>query len=260
MRSQYKIVLIGAGNVATHLGKQFIKSGHHILQVYSRTEASAQILSKKLKCPFTTDIKKVTKGADLYILAIKDDALEQVAKNISFNNNSLLVHLSGSTSMNVLKKASDNYGVFYPVQTFSKNKTISFKNIPLCIEANNQTSEKILFALATSISNKVYEVDSKKRKILHLAAVFASNFSNHMYHIAENILQKEQLDLDILKPLISETAAKIKTQSPRIMQTGPAIREDKKIISEHIELLKDNKDFQEIYKLLTENIIKNKNK
>lgn len=255
--SQYKIVFIGAGNVATHLGKHFIKSGHIILQVYSRTEASAQSLSKKLKCSFTTDIKKITKGADIYILALKDDVIEQVVKNISFNN-SLLVHLSGSTSINVLKKTSANYGVFYPVQTFSKNKAISFKNIPLCIEANNQNSEKIIFALASSISDKVYKIDSGKRKILHLAAVFASNFSNHMYHIAENILKKEQLDLDILKPLISETAEKIKTQSPKVMQTGPAVREDKKVISEHLELLKDNKDFEKIYKLLTKSIIKNK--
>jgi len=153
-------------------------------------------------------------------------------------------------------KSENNCGVFYPLQTFSKNQKINFKDVPICIEANNKKTLNILSNLAKSVSNNIYFTNSEQRKSLHLAAVFACNFTNHLYSISENILKKENIDFEILKPLIIETANKIKNHSPLEMQTGPAIRNDKEIIKEHLKLLKRNKTEQNIYKLLTENIIK----
>jgi predicted short-subunit dehydrogenase-like oxidoreductase (DUF2520 family) len=248
------IVLIGAGNVATNLALALYNEGYLISQVYSRTKTSAEILAKKINAKAVTDLKKLNTAAAIYIIALKDDAIEDVAKKIHLTDK-IVVHTSGTVSLNVLKGASENYGVFYPLQTFSKGRILDFKKIPICIEANNKATATSLTYFAKSISNEVQKINSEHRKTIHLAAVFACNFSNHMYTIAENILVKNKLSLDLLKPLIEETAEKIKNNSPAKMQTGPAVRGDKKTIKAHLKLLSGQKDKKQLYDLLSKSII-----
>jgi predicted short-subunit dehydrogenase-like oxidoreductase (DUF2520 family) len=256
MSTPIKITLIGAGNVATQLGLALYKEGYFISQVYSKTSRSASALSKKIKAEAITDLKKLKQDSSIYIIAVKDDAIAEIVKKLK-QQDQIVVHTSGSIPMNILKETSKNHGVLYPLQTFSKGKNINFREVPICIEGNNSSTTKTLEYFAKSISSNVKKVNSEQRKTIHLAAVFACNFSNHMYTIAERILQKNKLSLDLLKPLIEETATKIKNNSPVKMQTGPAIRGDKKIIEEHLKMLSDKK-LKEIYKLMSESIINSK--
>jgi predicted short-subunit dehydrogenase-like oxidoreductase (DUF2520 family) len=246
------IILIGAGNVATQLGIALHDAGYRISQVYSRSKSSATLLSKKLKASPVTDLKKLDTDAAIYIIAVKDDAIESIAKQLKLKDK-ILVHTSGSVSMDVLKKASKNYGVFYPLQTFTKNKKVDFKSVPVCIEGNNKATATTLQYFAKSISSNVQIINSEHRKVIHLAAVFACNFSNHMYAIADEILKKNKLSLDILKPLIAETADKIKDTSPVKAQTGPAVRGDKKTMEKHLKMLGDKK-LKEMYKIISKSI------
>ncbi len=256
----HKIVLIGAGNVATQLGLALKKAQHNILQVVSLHPSSAEELATKLKSKFTTHPEKINLSADIYIIAVNDKAISKVVKYLK-TENKIIVHTSGATDMNVLRKASDNYGVFYPLQTFSKNRTIDFSNVPIILEASNEKTFDTLQQLGNSISkNDVKGANSKKRKAIHLAAVFANNFTNHMFAIAESILSEHAEGIDLLIPLIKETSAKIEERSPVFMQTGPAIRGDKKTMKAHLKLLTENRDYQKIYELLSKSIIKSKQK
>lgn len=257
MESPIKISIIGSGNLATQLGLALHKEGYLISQVFSRNKKNAEILSKKLKAKAVVDLKKLSTDSSIYIISVKDDAIESVAKQLKLKDQ-IVVHTSGSVSMDVLKKTSKNYGVFYPLQTFSKEKQASFKTIPICIEANNNTTSTTLQYFAKSISGNVQKVNSEQRKKIHLAAVFACNFTNHMYAIAEHLLAKDKLSLDLLKPLIEETAHKIKKTKPSNAQTGPAIRNDKKTIDAHVKLLANEKDFKKIYELITKSIVTTK--
>ena len=257
MKKIYKIVLIGAGNVATNIGKAIVAANHDITQVWSKTSASANRLAKQLDAVPLTDIRKLHTDADIYILAVKDDTINSIVRKVKLNNK-LIVHTSGSVDLDVLRQSSENYGVFYPLQTFSKTSNVKFDAIPLCVEANNKNSEKKLVELAGQLSKNVHVINSEKRKILHLAAVFANNYSNHMYAIAEKILKRNKLSLEMLIPLIDETSKKIKTTSPLKIQTGPAIRGDKKIMNKHLKMLSDDKLTKDLYRLISKSIIANK--
>jgi predicted short-subunit dehydrogenase-like oxidoreductase (DUF2520 family) len=250
----YKIVIIGAGNVATQLGLALKKSKHIIVQVYSKHLSSASTLSKKLNSKSTNTLDAIDTSADIYIIAVKDDAIAEVASLLRLKNK-MVVHTSGSVDVHVLKPVSKKYGVFYPLQTFSKSKKVNFKTVPICLEANNNNTLSDLYNLASSISNNVQKINSEQRRTIHLAAVFACNFSNHLYAIASTILIEKEVSLDILKPLIEETAHKIKKNSPLEMQTGPAIRKDKKTMDNHLKMLADKKELQQLYKLLSKSII-----
>lgn len=254
MNTQTHIVLIGAGNTATQLGIALYKEGYFISQVYSRTKKSAEALAKKINSKAITDFKKLELSDAIYIIAVKDDAIQKITKQLKLKNQ-IVVHTSGTVSIEILKKCSKNFGVFYPLQTFSIEKPVDFKTVPVCIEANNKTTATTLQYFAKSISNKVFKINSDQRKIIHLAAVFACNFSNHMYAIASSILEKNKLSFDILKPLIEETANKIKMNSPDKMQTGPAIRGDKKTMNEQMKILSRDKTLKSLYNLLSKSII-----
>ena len=249
------ITLIGAGNVATHLGKALFNKGFSINQVYSHSKDNAFKLASGLNAMPCNDIKFITDESDLYIIAIKDDAIQSIVNQISFKNKTV-VHTSGSIPMDALS-GFDNYGIFYPLQTFSKEKELNLNEVPICIEANNEDTNTFLIDLAKKLSENVKEVNSEQRKKLHIAAVFACNFSNYMYTIADDILTNNNLELDILKPLIVETAKKIQDNSPSDMQTGPAKRNDEAVIKNHLEQLADSKDYQEIYQLISKLIIDN---
>ncbi len=224
------VVVIGRGNVATHLNNAFLKADDVIV---------TQINSRKLE-----NIPK----ADVTIIAVSDDAISEVSSKIK---NSFVVHTSGASDLKLLKN-SKRKGVFYMLQTFSKDKEVTFSEIPFCLEAENESDFVLLEKLAKSIGKKVYDVNSEQRKALHVAAVFVNNFTNHLYKIGNDICNEHNVPFEVLQPLINETASKIETLSPEEAQTGPAIRNDKNTIKNHLELL--NKNQQKIYKTITKSI------
>ena len=245
--------MIGAGNVATHLGIALMYKGRQVIQIYSRTENSAKQLAEKLNAGFNTDLNKISKEAEMYIISVPDDAVEKIAGILQVGNK-LIVHTSGSLSMEVLKECSENYGVLYPLQTFSKTRKVDFSHIPLCIEANTKEGLQMIRSLAADLSDAVREIDSEQRKILHLAAVFASNFPNFMYNIAGQILSDNKLDFKLLLPLIAETSKKVERMNPEEAQTGPAKRGDQKTMETHLEMLKTYPEYRKIYQLLNDAI------
>jgi len=248
-----KLAIIGAGNLATRLSIELHSRGAEIVQVYSRTVTSAIPLAKLTGSSYVTQPDEITAEADIYLISVSDTALGELLSRINFNNK-LIVHTAGSIDMEELSKYSSNYGVFYPLQTFSKYREVDFSTVPICIEANTPENENSLIQLAALLSEDIRLITSAQRKQMHLAAVFASNFANHMYAIAETILKKENLPFEIIEPLIAETAAKVKDMAPRAAQTGPANRNDKNIINEHLAMLEGNEQLQKIYALLSENI------
>ena len=247
------ICFIGAGNLATQLSKALHRKGYVVSQVYSRSFDSAKLLADKLKTKYTTSLKNIDVGADIYFVALKDSAFEEVLDQIDFNNK-LVVHCAGSLPLSVLKKYSTNIGVFYPLQTFSKNRNVDFSSIPIFIESNSVEIEKILHEVATNISNSVSVLDSEKRKSLHVSAIFANNFVNHFYTISSEILKSKDIPFDMLKPLILETAQKAQEMDPQEAQTGPALRFDKNIITEHLNELASFKEYQELYNSISKSI------
>ncbi len=258
MESIEKIVLLGAGNVATHLGQALQYNGRRVLQVYSRTIGSAEILARKLDCDFTSDLQYIYPGADLYIFSLADNALEEVLEAFPLKD-VFAAHTSGSLPLNILSKAKLQAGVFYPLQTFSKNTRLDFSNIPLCIEAESKSYFKLLHELASSISQDVRPIDSDQREIIHIAAVFACNFTNHMFTISDELLSKNNISFNILHPLIEETIRKAMQQKPAEVQTGPARRNDQKIMQKHLKQLSSLSDYQKIYTFISQSIIKKSN-
>jgi predicted short-subunit dehydrogenase-like oxidoreductase (DUF2520 family) len=247
------IVLIGAGNVATQLGIALQENGFPIVQVYSHTLTSAEILGKKLQTAYTNQLKDIRPDADMYLFAVKDSVLPEVLKNLpAFSG--LWVHTAGSIPLDVFAGYAKRYGVLYPLQTFSKNRKVSFDTVPLFVEANHPADENWLEEIAFTLSNRVIRLTSEKRKHLHLAAVFACNFTNHLYAEAAQILEKQDLPWDVLLPLIEETAAKVKDLHPKEAQTGPAVRYDKNVIDKHLEMLKNDPGKQETYRMLSQRI------
>lgn len=249
------IVFVGAGNLATNLAIALKEASHNIMQIYSRTTESAKDLAEKVEALYTNKISEMVPGADVYIFSVKDSAIENILTQIS-PNNGLWVHTAGSLSMDILEKHNERIGVFYPFQTFSKNRQVSFSNIPIFIEAKSEDDINILNILAKSVSNKIYKLSSEKRKYIHLTGIFGCNFVNCMYTISQQILEKENIPFDVLLPLIDETAKKVHDMLPEKAQTGPAIRFDTNIINKHLALIED-KDQREIYNLVSEYIHKN---
>ena len=250
------IVLIGAGNVATRLGIA-LKKHHNITQVFSRHLTNASSLAKRLNATATDNIKDITTDADIYFLSVSDDAIAPIVTDLP-NTKGVVAHTAGSVSINALDKFN-SYGIFYPFQTFSKNRDISFNNIPILIEGNSRNTTVQLLKLASSLSTSVHEVNSEQRLLLHIAAVFACNFTNHLYHISKNISDKAELPFDILQPLIEETVSKAFKVSPENAQTGPASRDDRQTMDKHIEILNksfDDKKLVELYKNISNQILR----
>ncbi len=249
LRFMITVTILGSGNVAMHLTRALLKTKHvRLVQVYSRNIKNIRYLEGDIS--ITDDITTLKKVA-VYIIAISDDAIHEFSNKLNVDD-ALVIHTSGSISMDDLK-GTYNKGVFYPLQTFSKQRKISFKKIPICIEADSEQNLVLLEKLASAISNHVYIIDSEQRQKLHLAAVFVNNFVNHLYQIGSNICEENQVPFEILHPLIKETAKKIQKLTPIDAQTGPAKRNDTKTIEKHLSQLKNQ--HQEIYKILTKSII-----
>ncbi|HNP66702.1 MAG TPA: DUF2520 domain-containing protein [Aequorivita sp.] len=244
-----KVVFLGFGNVNSHLLNALNKSTEiSVKQVFNRNYI--KLISSFEHIQFTDDISKIA-DADIYIIGIPDDAISTFSESLTFQNK-LVVHTSGGAAMNALSSKNQR-GVFYPLQTFSKQREVDFEEIPICIEAENTEDLEILRKLGETISENVVEISSEKRAKLHLAAVFVNNFVNHLYEIGSEILNEEDLPFHLLKPLIAETASKIETLSPEEAQTGPAKRNDKKTIEKHLHLLTDS-PHAKLYKLFTEQL------
>ena len=246
----HTLVIIGAGNVATQLAITFAQKNLQIKQVFSRTAYSANALAEKVNADPITQPEKITPDADLYLVAVSDDAIASVVNRFHFGN-SLVVHTSGTVQMDVLMNSGSRCGVFYPLQTFSKERKADFSNIPILIEASDNESENQLMDLGKLISGNVLVCNSEKRKLIHLAAVFACNFTNFLFTLSEDLLASHQLSFDLLRPLIMETAAKVIQQSPGSAQTGPAKRNDLGVMASHKQLLANDPEKLEIYSLLS---------
>ena len=244
---------IGAGNLATHLSTALVKNGFTISQVYSKTEQSAKTLAEKVHCSYTTAVNDIDTTADIFVVALKDDIFNEVLSKIDFQNK-LLIHCAGSLPLSIFEEYSSNIGVLYPLQTFSKDRDVNFSIIPVFIEANSEPNEEMILSIARKISTNVSILNSEKRQILHVSAVFACNFVNYMYTVAADLLESNEIPFEVIRPLIMETAEKVKTVEPRKAQTGPAVRFDKKIMTKHQELLNNNKVYQELYMSLSKGI------
>lgn len=244
-----KIVILGTGNVALNLLRAFRSSKTaEVVQVVGRNKNN--IPQSEDLPSFTSDFKNI-KEADIYIIAVSDNAIRTVSQQLN-NEKGVVIHTSGSKGMEVLPKNSER-GIFYPLQTFSKERTPNFSEIPICIEAENDLVLSQLEALAKGLSDTVVKINTEQRTALHLAAVFMNNFTNHLIYQADEICKNHQLSSELLKPLLRETIQKLEDMSPLEAQTGPARRGDYKTILNHMGLLKDQKQ-REIYSLLSQSI------
>ena len=245
--STYKISILGNGNVAYHLAKAFMQANINLSYIYSRNAYSNE------KDIFCNDLQKVVDKSDILIFAVSDSGIAEILQNINWNEK-LLLHTAGSVHMNIFKEFSVNYGVFYPLQTFSKTRKLDYTKIPFLLEANNPKNLSILHEIASKISINVQEVNSEQRKNLHLAAVFVSNFSNHMLSIAQQITSEQNLNFELLKPLITETLTKSLELSPILAQTGPALRNDLSTINKHLDILSNKALWKKIYSFVSQSI------
>lgn len=254
-----KIVCIGSGNLATNLTLAWKEAGILVEQVFSRTEANAKALAEQLGCAWTTSTEEIINDADLYLFSLKDSALEAVASKLP-KDNGLWVHTAGSMPLSVFEPFTTRRGVIYPLQTFSKSRRVNLDNVPFFLEANLEEDKAILEQLARAVSRDVRFLPSEKRRHLHLAAVFACNFVNHIYALADDILREEGIPFEVLLPLIDETAAKVHRLTPREAQTGPAIRYDENVIDKHLAMLDKAPGLKALYETLSRSIYKEANK
>lgn len=249
------IVFIGAGHLATNLAQALYQKGFSITQIYSRTEVSAKTLALTVRSRWTTELDQIDPQATLYIVSLRDSVLAGLLPRMTHGKrHALWVHTAGSIPMRIWEGSARRYGVLYPLQTFSKQRKVDFCDVPFFIEACCPEDAMLLTSVASSLSSKVYQADSEQRKSLHLAAVFACNFTNHMYVLAFDLLKKYGLPFDVLLSLIDETARKVHDLSPSDAQTGPAVRFDRQVIAGHLQMLSGDQDVQAIYRMLSDSI------
>lgn len=248
------VTIIGSGNVARQLGPALKACGYQIGEVYSRNPSKGKPLAKQLKAPYVNDLAAITDFGGLVIIAVKDDAIAEVIKKMPALSKSLVMHTSGATDISVLKKKFKNCGVIWQVQTIKAKAKIDFRKVPLVIEASNSLAKKQLLKMARAISGKVYSLNSKQRRVLHLGAVWVNNFPNHLYYLSEMLLKKHHLPFELFGPLMLSTTESA-MKGPYEAQTGPAKRNDQKTLREHLKLLPD-KNYRNLYKILSKSIIK----
>jgi predicted short-subunit dehydrogenase-like oxidoreductase (DUF2520 family) len=250
-----RIVLIGAGRIAWHLGKRLKSKGLPVAQVINRSGARAQALAQALDAAWSDEWADVLPETDWIILAVRDDAIEAVAAALSpYAPRALVTHTSGATPGAALKPYFERHGVFYPLQSFSVERTPTWSKIPFCVDAAAPEDVILLKKTAKTIGNLVYQVNDRQRAVLHVAAVFANNFANHCFTLAEKILEEADLPFEMLHPLMEETLVKALQDSPAKMQTGPAMRGDEETIRRHLSLLSQHPDWQALYANLTQSI------
>ena len=257
MESNRLVSFIGSGNLAWHLAPALDNAGFVVKEVYSSNPKHAEALTERL---YQAEVKATldfsTSDSAVFIIATADDAIQDIVREIILPDEAILIHTSGSQPLSLLQfAATPHVGVLYPLQTFTKTKKVDFKEIPFFIESSDATAEHMMMPLAKAISNHVHKIGSEDRKALHVAAVFASNFTNHMLTVAHDIMQQQSLNFDWLVPLITETINKSIVLGPEAAQTGPAKRGDLEVLDEHIAFLKRQKSAAAIYKLISQDII-----
>lgn len=249
------ITLIGAGRIAWHLGRRLKAKGFPVRQVVSRTPEHAEKLALALGCDWSADWSEVNVDTDWLLLAVRDDAIEDVAMVLSrFVPGAFATHTSGATPGAVLAPHFERYGVFYPLQSFSQDRVPVWSKIPFCVDAHSSDDLLLLKKIAKTIGNLVYRVNDEQRASLHVAAVFANNFANRCFALAEQILDEKGLPFEMLHPLMEETLAKALQDSPAKMQTGPAMRGDKDTLQRHLRLLDAHPELSEIYRIMSNSI------
>ncbi|HAD14960.1 MAG TPA: DUF2520 domain-containing protein [Saprospirales bacterium] len=257
MAKEQLVSFIGSGNVAWHLAPALDNAGYIVKEVYSRNAQHAEALTERLyQAEVKASVDFSTSPSDTFIIATSDDSIADVAREIILPDDAVLVHTSGSQPMNVLQYAATPFiGVFYPLQTFSKSRRIAFDEVPILVESAQEETGESLLAMARAISTSVHKIFSEERKALHVAAVFASNFTNHMLTVAGKIAAANHLDFDLLQPLIRETIAKSLSNGPRVSQTGPAKRGDLEVLDMHMDFLQDHPATAEMYKVTSQHIL-----
>jgi predicted short-subunit dehydrogenase-like oxidoreductase (DUF2520 family) len=253
-----KVVIIGSGNVATVLGRRILHAEHEIIEVISRNENHAKILADELRCDYSNNFVNISDHADIYIVAVSDDALADLSTQLQFQNK-IVVHTAGSVSKNILQDVSKNFGVLYPLQTLKKEIKTDYE-IPMLIDANTEDTLAVVEDFAKTISDNVQFADDDTRMQLHVAATIVNNFSNHLFALTENFCDQQKIDFKLLVPLIEETAKRTEQFSPSQMQTGPAIRNDIQTIQTHLQLLENFPELKRFYELFTESIQRNQNR
>ena len=254
-----RMVMIGSGAVATHLSLALYQAGYKFLQVYSRDISHARLLADRLQAESIDQFSQVTPRADLYIIAVSDSAIGDVVAALP-PQLSCVVHTSGSTDIKVLSGRFLHWGVLYPLQTFSKQRAVDFMDIPVLVEGESPATLDKLKQTLSNVSRHVQAVDSHQRGILHIAAVFACNFSNHLYALAQSLLEEQGLSFELIRPLIQETAEKARQHAPASVQTGPAVRGDQITLQRHMQLLADHPDLRQLYQLISQSIQHNSGK
>lgn len=247
------VVILGAGRVATHLAPALLGAGYRIAQIYSRTIDAARTLAEPLGVSYTDSLDSISNEAYIYIACLADEALPIVASRVVRDGgDKIFLHTAGSVAMDVWRNAgAEHYGILYPLQTFSKERELDMREVSLFVEASDEATLHATEQLAKSLSDKVYRADSALRAQLHIAAVFACNFTNAMYGIADQLLSKGGIPFDVLLPLVDETAAKVHTLAPSEAQTGPAIRGDHAVMKRHIEALENTPELQSLYERIS---------
>lgn len=254
-RQDMKIVFVGAGNLATNVARALKNAGHEITQVYSRTQESADSLASQVGADAVSDLDDVAREADIYIVSVKDGALSDVvARLCDGSRRGLFVHTAGSIPMSIFEGHADRYGVFYPMQSFSKQRQVDFTDVSVFVEARHESDLRLLTDLGSSLSQHVMQLDSEGRKHLHLAAVFACNFVNHCYDLASEVLDRYDIPFSSMLPLIDETARKVHSMSPKSAQTGPAIRYDENVIGMQSRMLNYDDRIRQIYDIMSKSI------
>lgn len=250
------IAILGAGNIAWHISKALIKKGHKVLQVWNRSVKPAEELALEIGAEILESPGFISEEVELIIIAVNDEAISSVAAQLKLKDYQIVVHTSGSTSISVLEPFAKQFGVFYPLQTFSKSIEVNFLEIPLCIEANSTALVNKLILLGEDLSQNVQLVSSEQRLKLHIAAVFSCNFTNYFYSIAQQLLEESNLDFNLIRPLIASTANKIEKALPLETQTGPARRNDQLTIEKHLEFLRQYPEWKFIYQIISQDIVK----
>ena len=253
--NKYHVSFIGSGNVAFHLAKNMYKVGVLIDEIWSPNRENREYLAKIVMAKAAKSLADITPSSDFYIIAVPDDKVNEVVDNLP-RLMGIVAHTSGITPIEVISSRFNNSGVFYPLQTFSKQRDVNITTTPFCIEGNTNAASEKLSDLAGKLSRNIYPINSNERKELHLAAVFVSNFVNHLYHTANTLIKENGLSFDLLLPLIEEVAAKTKTLSLDEAQTGPARRNDENTLKTHSAMLNSHPDIKTLYDLITSQIIK----
>ena len=255
MKPQPDIVIVGSGNVGYHIGQRLHQSGFNIRQVFSQTVEHGKSLADKIKCSFTTDLSKVISDADVYLLCVKDDVMTEVVDALKIKDK-IVLHTAGSVQRHISNRTDIHQGVLYPLQSFNRDMEVDWNNVPVFVDGDNDETIAAATQIGKALSNNVQHANDEQRMNIHIAAVFANNFSNHCMAIGQRLLEQHGYDFDVLKPLIETTFKRLYTTKPFDVQTGPAIRSDVSTVDKHLKALEQEQNWKELYLKLSDDIKK----